>query len=224
MIKLVAFDWNGTLFADTYTVFRAAQDAYKFLGLKNFTFYKFKQLSAVPIVDFYEKAGADRDFVLKNSQKVASLFHTNYEKLAIKCRTRHNTKLVLSWLEKHKILCVLFSNHTTTGVEKQLVRLKLKPYFDEVLTNNKEDSALKGDLPKKAKLNNFIDSKRIEPSQILIVGDTIEEIEIAKEIGASSVAITHGNVSTTRLKKAKPDYLISDLGNLINIIRKINAT
>ncbi|MEX0596714.1 MAG: HAD hydrolase-like protein, partial [Candidatus Paceibacterota bacterium] len=59
-------------------------------------------------------------------------------------------------------------------------------------------------------------------SEVLIVGDTIEEVQIARHLGALVCSITHGNCSTNRLKEAKPDYLISDLGQIVNIVRKIN--
>ena len=74
---------------------------------------------------------------------------------------------------------------------------------------------------KKDKLKAFIKAHNFLPTETLIIGDTIEEIEIGKELGIITIAITQGNTSTPRLKTAKPDYLISDLKQVIDIIKKI---
>ena len=221
MIKLVAFDWNGTLLADTYTVYKAAQDAYKFLGIENLTFGKFRETFTVPIADFYEANGVNKNFVLENTQKVADLFHTNYEPLAQKVRTRAHSKTVLQWLKENKIPAIIISNHIKESIDIHLKRLKIEDHFNKVIGNYKFGAAIKA-RNKKERLHNYLLKKGINPQEVLIVGDSIEEVEIAKELGTISAAITHGNCSTPRLKAAKPDYLISDLGNLINIIREIN--
>lgn len=67
----------------------------------------------------------------------------------------------------------------------------------------------------------FADTKAIyeaDTSQVLVVGDNIEEIHVARELGTKIAAITHGNCSTARLKAAKPDYLINNLKEVRGII------
>jgi len=72
------------------------------------------------------------------------------------------------------------------------------------------------------KLKDYLKTNNVKPSEILVVGDTVEEIEIARELGAISVAITNGYNSTKRLKSKKPDYLLNDLRKIEGIITNIN--
>lgn len=58
--------------------------------------------------------------------------------------------------------------------------------------------------------------------EVLVVGDTEEEIEIAKQFGCRSVGLTGGNISAARLKAAKPDFLIHNLNQLKSIINNSN--
>ena len=54
----------------------------------------------------------------------------------------------------------------------------------------------------------------------MIVGDSVEEIEIAREQGLISVAITGGCASEDRLRGEKPDYLIHSLHELKPILQE----
>jgi len=221
MIKLVAFDWNGTILADTYAVFEADNEVIKYLGLKPNTFYRFQKYFDVPVIKYFEALGADKKQLNDETEKIANIFHDYYEPRAQKVRTRAHARTVLIYLQKQKIPAAIFSNHVTERIHEQLKRLIIGKYFQDVLANSIHHSAYT-ERSKKEKLEKYTKQKSFNPHEVLIVGDTVEEIEIAKEIGSMCVAITQGNCATGRLEKAKPDYLIGDLGNLINIINQIN--
>ena len=55
----------------------------------------------------------------------------------------------------------------------------------------------------------------------MIVGDTEEEIEIGRELGLVTIAITDGMCSTSRLRSMKPDFLIDTLAPIPAIARRI---
>lgn len=222
MIKLVAFDWNGTILADTYAVFEADNEIIKYLGLKPNTFFRFRKYFDVPVIKYFEALGADKKQLHEESEKIAKIFHDYYEPRAQKVRTRSHARTVLVWLEKQKIPTAIFSNHVTDKIHNQLKRLRIEKYFREVLANDSNHSAYRM-RSKQNRLLKYMEEKSLTPKEVLIVGDTVEEIQIAKEIGCMCVAITQGNCAADRLEKAKPDYLIGDLGNLINIIREINS-
>lgn len=221
MIKLVAFDWNGTLLADNHAVFEADNAVLKFLGKKPVSFHDFLEHFDVPVKNYYLALGVSEKTLGEKSRAMSETFHSYYEPRAEKVRTRSHAKIVLKWLKLQKIPSVIISNHIKEKIQRHLLRLKIEDYFEEILGNHAIYSAMQ-ERNKKERLSDYLKAKRLNPKQVLIVGDTIEEVEIARDLGTQSAAITHGNVSTPRLKAAKPDYLISDLGNLINIIREIN--
>lgn len=221
MIKLVAFDWNGTLFADANTVNESANHFIQQLGGKpvNLSFYR--KHFQIPVIDYYTKVGLDREHILKNSKTRSQIFHDHYEQKALKLRTRQNAKNLLAYLKEEKIESVILSNHTVKGINIQLKRLKIEHYFTKVLANNEIDSALKG-LNKGARLVEYFKVEQIRAKNGLIIGDTAEETEIGKSLGMVTVSITHGHSTIGRLKAAKPDFLISDLKQVIPIIKSLN--
>ena len=221
MIKLVAFDWNGTLFADAQACLNACNHFFKALDLKPITLAQFRRTFTVPVIDFYEKNVAPRAKVLANSKLNAEIFHTYYELLEDKIRSRAHAKEVLAQIYRSKIDCIVISNHMVPQIRKQLKRLDLDKFVKEVLANTNRDAPMLGNT-KAERIETYLKKYKIKGEEILIVGDGLEEIEIAKTIGAISVAVTHGYWSTSRLKAAKPDYLINSLKEVIRIVKRIN--
>lgn len=222
MIKLVAFDWNGTLFADTISCLEGDNAVLATLGIKPLTIKQFRDKFDVPIVNFYKNAGVEPKKALANYMQNEALFHSVYEKRAEKSRSRAHTGELLTWLKEHKIDSIIISNHTVQGIGKHLKRLRIEAYFRDVLANDSIGLIFKN-RSKKEKLQAYLAQNGIKPKDILIVGDATEEIEIARAIGTKVIAITNGFYSTPRLRKAKPDYLIHDLKEVIGIIENLNS-
>lgn len=220
MIKLVAFDWNGTLFADTYAIYQSNEENFKQLNIKPISFRAFQKYFDVPVKKFYLALGVPEAEIDKKASQIANTFHTNYEIRAAKVRSRAYAKELLRYLAKNKIRSVIFSNHILEPIQKQLKRLRLDKYLSHVLTNSHLESALL-DRSKKEKLKKYMNDNKFSKDEVLIIGDTIEEIEIGQQLNIMTIAITHGNCSIARLKRAGPDFLIYNLKEVIGIIEKL---
>ncbi|MDO8487103.1 MAG: HAD hydrolase-like protein [Candidatus Curtissbacteria bacterium] len=223
MIKLVAFDWNGTILSDTVACLVGDDAALVALGYKPISLKKFQETFEVPLVNFYTKIGVNPKIPKAKLEKSETIFHETYEARAANSRTRAGTRSLLKWLKAHNIPSVIFSNHIRYQIIKHLKRLKIEEYFAEVIGNGQTNEII-FNRGKGEKLMDYLKAKKINPAEILIVGDTVEEIEIARELGAIAVAITNGYNSTKRLKDKKPDYLLNDLRKIEGIIVKINKT
>jgi len=221
MIKLVAFDWNGTLLADTNAVLKAANMVFESMDGKTISLKVLRETAMVPVSESYVKLGYDIKIVLEKAEIHANIFHPNYEKLASKVRTRIGARKLLHYLKRKKIGSIIISNHTKKGVEAQLKRLKIEQYFDRFLANEDLSASIKERMKEK-KLLLYMEENKIKNSECLIIGDSLEEIEVGKSLGIKSVAIKDGNYSTKRLKQAGPDFLIGNLKELIPIIESLS--
>lgn len=221
MIKLVAWDWNGTLLADTQTVVDATSVELKTIFGRTISIQEYRNEFVIPVSQFFKNLGVDVKKLEKSYKQSAQTFDVEYEKRVKKCRTRSGAKKLLSWLEKSNIRSVIFSNHTTEKISEQTNRLKITRFFDVILANKNIHDAYttKG---KEGRLIEYMNKNNINPKDVLIIGDTAEEIVIGHDMGAKTVAITAGHSSTKRLKVAKPDYLISNLLEIEKIL-KLNA-
>lgn len=222
MIKLVAFDWNGTLLSDTRACWEGANVELIAAGAKPVSLLRWRQTFTMPYIETLVANGVKREQGIKNSKKLAAAFHGFYEPRASKCRTRAGVRESLLWLRKQKILSMIFSNHTMVGIEAQLKRLKIRDHMDVVLAHVDQDGAVHN-KNKGQKLFQYVNSKKFKPNEIVIVGDTEEELEIGKHYGCHTIAITGGYNTTSRLKKHHPDFLINNMKDLIPIIKKLNS-
>ncbi len=222
MIKLVAFDWNGTLFPDSQACLDSCNHVFEILGLKPLDLATYRNTFIVPISKLYIAGGLNQKEVTEKSAFIAETWHAHYENRASKLRTRRHTKNVLANLKSKGIGSLIFSNHTQVGIKNQLKRLALESFITTVIANAKSETAMKK-RGKKEKLRAYIISQKLNFNEVLVVGDSTEEIEIGEEFGSPTVAITNGHISTTRLKAAKPNYLINNLRQIEGIISKLQG-
>jgi len=223
MIKLVAFDWNGTLLSDTNAALIAENMVMKSSGTKPITLLKFQQSFDIPIIKFWLAVGLTEKELKKNIVSIEDTFHNNYEKLVNSARTRSGTKEVLEWLHQKHILRIIYSNHNLPNIHRQLTRLKINHFIDTVLARkNQSDQSHVFGRTKEQKLFGFVKQNKLKPREVVSVGDTEEEIQIGKQYGYHTVAITGGYNTTARLKKQKPDFLIHNMLELKKIVKQLN--
>ena len=129
MIKLVAFDWNGTIFADTFAILEGVNEVFKFLRLQSISLKTFQKHFDVPVRKAYIAMGASSEEIDKKAKEVASVFHASYEQRALHVRTRAYARKLLNWLLRNHIESIIFSNHINEPIKKQLKRLKIAKYF-----------------------------------------------------------------------------------------------
>ena len=219
MIKLVAFDWNGTLLADTHINLECSNLNNKIFGLKPINLKQFREMFQIPSSLFWFARGGKK----KDLPKVANNFHKFYEDKVNRTRTRRGSIEILKYLKQKKNQSIIYSNHTIQDIAKQLTRLNVSKYFGQVLARTPEDGHSQVyKRTKDLRLHSYIKKIALKPKEILTIGDTEEEIEIGKKYGYHTVAITGGYNTTARLKKHHPDFLIHNMLELKKIIKKLN--
>lgn len=219
MIKLVVFDWNGTLLADSHATAIAANKQLEKLGRPLITLQFLREHFEIPLTKIWVKLGISNAELKANHQEIATVFHSFYEPLAARARTRQGTRILLEYLHKNSIRSVVLSNHTMEGIYLQLDRLKLSHFFDTVLANDNISTAYFNG--KEPRLHDYLLANRYKTSETVIIGDTTEEVAIGRNLGLITVAITDGYNSNKRLKAAKPDFLIHKLTDLMPILDQL---
>ena len=220
MIKLVVWDWNGTLFADTEACVAAGNHKMKTFGGRQLSRSQYVLNFSFPALDFYCANGCDRESVCR--PEAAKVFHDFYEPRASKCRTRRGARETLRWLDDQGVESLILSNHITEAIKRQLSRLNLSSYLSDVLGNRDLHATQVGNN-KVNRMRDYLQRTRYRPKEALIVGDSPEDVGIGKELGMRTAAIKHGYFSTSRLRASQPDYLIgclSEVRNIVDVMRE----
>ena len=209
--KLFVFDWNGTLLADTRPSWRAGNDCLKFYGAKPISLQRHRATFTFPIIPFYEKNGVSAETVLERRDEGNDVFQSAYAKYAKNTRLRKGARDLLTHLKNNKVTCIILSNYRIDKINEHLKRLNIQHYFDYVSAHDCDGTTILQSTTKVLRLRDYLETKGFKPRDTVIIGDTMEEPDIARELGLTSIGITDGYITPARLYKARPDHIVHRL-------------
>ena len=164
MIKLIAFDWNGTLLDDTRIVAEATNITRRSFGYPPISFKRFRETYIIPVVDFWLATGGKKEDMATEH----NIYHPAYEKLLANrnIKLKKGAKELLLWLQKNSIKTIIYSNHTEREIIYQLKRFKIRQYIGKVLARKGiEDQAHLHKRGKEAKLLDYIKSHKFKRTE-----------------------------------------------------------
>jgi len=216
--QAVIFDWNGTLLADTVCCVHATNVALSLFEIPPIEMAEYRAAYTVPFQKMYKTLGCQDHLMEGRQAELIETFARAYEKRALRARARRGAQNVLTFLKEQGIKTAILSNYKISKIKVQADRLEILSYFDDILANENHEKDPFHLQSKGRRLKAFIEKH--ETQQAIVVGDSVEEIEIAQHYGFLSVAITEGTCSRRRLRKAGPDFLVSSLDEIPAITQK----
>jgi phosphoglycolate phosphatase-like HAD superfamily hydrolase len=211
MKTLFVFDWNGTILADTAPSWRAGNECLEFYGAKPISLKTHRETFFFPILPFYELHGVSAEEVLARRDEGNAVFQNAYEHMAANARTRQGARDLLAHLKAQGAECIILSNYRTDKIAEHLERLDIERYFSHVSAHDCDGTTILQSTTKVLRLKNYMEEYGYAPHETVIIGDTMEEPEIGRELGVTSIGITDGYISRKRLREAAPDYIIHRL-------------
>ncbi|MBI5036704.1 HAD hydrolase-like protein [Candidatus Micrarchaeota archaeon] len=204
MISNYIFDWSGTLSDDFEMVYKAtAKVLYEAYNGYNLTESEYRENFELPYMKFYRKY----DF---NSHKdeVDRLFMKHVAANNIFPTPLPRAGEILKKLRAKGKKTYLFSAHPKSLVAKEIESYGFANFFDGIES---------GVSDKVATLKNFVKNHKLNPTETAYVGDLVHDVKAAKEAGLKSVGIQSRYQTTEKLASANPDYMIKDIGELLEL-------
>lgn len=207
-IRGIIWDWNGTLLNDT----RLAVDAMnRLLHKRSLPFLspgEYKKVFTFPVRDYYQLIGFDFD---KEPFEIPALeFIDHYNQMVWDCSLHEHAKEVLSYFRNCGI-----SQHILSAMKQEMLDQCLKyyqivQYFEMVsgLDDHFANSKLDAGRAMIRKLN-------LKSKELLLIGDTIHDFEVASELGCICILISNGHQTYERLKSTGA-MVLEDLTQLMN--------
>lgn len=216
----VVFDWNGTLLADTALAVAATNAAFARLGVSPVTVRRYQKEYEMPLNDLYLRLGCKQEQIDNNLTHIFADFGAHYEKNVHKVRLRRGAKNLLKAIKSDGHRAAILSNHTTEMIGTQTERFDIHHYFDALLANRADTiHTIMHKADKGSRLRDYV--SRHDIRKAMVVGDSLEEIEIARSYGFVGVGLAGGFTCDTRLRAAKPDFMIRSLTEMPEIVRKV---
>ena len=136
-----------------------------------------------------------------------------------------NSLKIIKALKKKKILLAILSNAYSDFGKLYLKKFGFTKYFKKILISCDIGYRKYEIKPFYILLNKLNKNRKhkIKPNECLMVGNTLSEDAVAKQVGMK-VAILKPMIEDKHLlKKFKPDYLINDLMEVKTIVEKENS-
>ena len=206
------WDWNGTLFNDVELCAEIMNILLMQESLPKISLHRYKEIFTFPVIEYYKIAG--HTFETRSFEDLGKQFVEEYEMRKSGCQLFPGVLELLFELEEKKINQHLLSAYEQQFLNKILKYYKIDNYFqnifglDNIYAIGKTHLAHK--LAKKIRSNKAA-------GNILLIGDTIHDYEVAKEINSDCILMSHGHQDEERLLKLGISVVknFNELNNLL---------
>ncbi len=188
----IIFDWNGTLLNDILLAVDVIDKMLVKRGLPGMTVERYSQIFDFPVKNYYQNIGFN--FNIESFENIGTEFILEYDKRQYECELQKGSIRFIEKLFHKKLHLSILSAREQSMLEQNLTYYGLMNFFS--IVSGLKDHYANGKIENGLKL---INESHILPSETLLIGDTLHDFEVAKEMGIDCIFISSGHQSINRL-------------------------
>jgi phosphoglycolate phosphatase len=191
----VIWDWNGTLLDDVAFSVELLNGLLDQAGLPRSDLARYRAIFDFPIRLYYERAGFD----LSSDgafERLGSAWMAAYELGRLGCPLHEGAREILAAIQSANITQSILSAYLRTSLETIVGHFGLGEYFVRVLGLDDIWARSKLDLGRC-----WLRELGLPPERILLVGDTLHDLEVARALGVDCALVAVGHQSAQRLRQ-----------------------
>jgi len=209
-IDHVIWDWNGTLVDDALLCVNIVNGILSEMNILNVSFDYYRDNFSFPVRSYYEKIGLPIEEA--RYQKVSETFIAEYRRLWKTCSLQPNALSVVKQLSQRGIGQSVLSAGKLSDLITFVSEFGLSDHIDLISgVSNIRAEGKKG----------ISESHRAQighhPSNILLVGDTVHDEEVAIHLGVQNLLFTGGHNSPKALDSCVSE-LTHDLRQVLHLV------
>ena len=205
MIKNIVFDFNGTLVDDLDVSIDALNECIKkyLPGIELVSKERYLEIFRFPVGPLYAELGFD--FTKLDYNELANFFISYYESRAFnECKLFEEVVPVLKMLKESGFKLYILSASYITLLIEMLKKYGILEFFDGLVALENKHGGSKIERGKE-----YFAQNKIDPSECIMIGDTIHDIEVAHELGMECISYDRGHNSHSKLKSVNPKVISS---------------
>lgn len=225
MIKAVIFDLDGTL-TDFNIDYRAVR-----ADVRSFLIKKGVPASILSTNESIFEMQKKVEIFLKNNDKSEAAVKEIFTKMfaiaeEYELEAAKGTDLLpgvtetLKTLKKMGLKMGLFTVNSERSTNYILKRFKMANFFETVIPRD----SVRHIKPSSEHLEVVLKTLRVEPYEVIVVGDGINDMMCARELNAVAVGLPTGIASPKDLISSGANYIITTPTDLLTLIEEINKT
>lgn len=186
--KHIIWDWNGTIFDDVHLSVNLINNLLAEYELKTISLSEYRNYFTIPVRDYYAKIGFD--FSRDSFEIIGKKWMDEYEKRKFECGLYTGIYDVLRKINQMNIGQSILSAYSQHTLDEMVEHYNLGEYFSYVVGLDNIYAASKLHLGKA-----LIERIGKDSGKVLLVGDTLHDLEVAAEIGADCALVACGHQS-----------------------------
>jgi phosphoglycolate phosphatase len=189
----IIWDWNGTLLNDAGMAVEIMNQMLTRRGLPLLSVDQYKSVFTFPVKDYYQKIGFD--FQTEPFEIPAMEFIELYNSQLKDCSLHFETIKVLNHFQSVGVKQYILSAMEQNVLNDCLKHYQIENFFEHVpgLDNFYAASKMLNGYRLMAELN-------LDPSDLVLIGDTVHDFEVATELGCPCILIANGHQSKAVLR------------------------
>jgi phosphoglycolate phosphatase len=207
----IIWDWNGTLLDDVDLCIRIINRILEKRCLPKITRASYLEAFGFPVRDYYQRIGFTFD--IESFEIISTEFITAYEAERPGCQLMPGARVSLEGLSSRGYTQSILSASKRSSLEQAVIDYGIEFYFNSLQGLDNHHAAGKIEIAKQC-LSNLT----VNPKDILLIGDTTHDAEIAQMLDIDCWLIPQGHQSRHRLVAAGVPVFNSlfDLSNILN--------
>ncbi len=203
----LVFDWDGTIFDSTAGIVNAVQAACGELSLPIPLAEKVKEAIGLGLNEALVYSSPN--LTKEQLPKLAELYRAHYFKHDHEMPLFDGIFELIKNLHQQGFILAVATGKGRKGLTRALEQSGLTPFF--AATRTADDSPSK---PNPQMLIELMDELNIAPNKMLMIGDTIYDMELAKNAETSSLAVTYGAHPKEVLMETNPNAIVDSVGEM----------
>ncbi len=195
MKKYVFLDFNGTVLDDVELCFNILNEMLERRNKAKVTMERYKDIFTFPIIEYYKLAGLE--FETESFADMAIEFINQYQSRSlIECNIYNDFFDTMNKLKNMGIKVILCSASKYSNLIEQTNHFKITELFDDIIGLDDIHAVSKKELAL-----NFIVRHNVDYRDVLFVGDTDHDLEVAEFCNCDAVLVASGHQNIDVLKK-----------------------
>jgi len=207
----IIWDWNGTLFNDVELCCNIMSGMLRRRNLPGLTVEQYRNIFTFPVKKYYKVAGLDVSG--GNWEILSHEFMNEYEERKNECGLFDDVIEILEKINSLGIKQSVLSAYSQHTLEEIINHFQLSDYFirliglDNIYAASKLDNGIK-----------WMKELGHKEGEVLLIGDTVHDYEVAEKIGADCLLIAEGHQEKSKLLEVTSN-VIESLASLHSLLK-----
>lgn len=214
-IRLIIFDWDGTLMDSETQIVHAMSAAIDEMGLQKRSIDQCRNIIGLGLKEAIDALYPGRDEAFR--QQFVECYRHHWFSNAQTSELFPGARETLHLLKESGFVLAVATGKGRAGLEKVLLATELEAVFSATRCSDEARSK-----PHPQMLLEILQELDIEPCQALMVGDTEYDLSMAMGAGVAPIAVSYGVHERERLLEYQPLTCLDNISELVDWLAEEN--